>query len=154
MTVTNHVLAGALIGLVVKEPAFALVLAFCSHFVLDSLPHFGYKGNSGYTEALRHKITYIVGIFTLITTVFVIFILIINQLWLALAAGMVAALPDAIGLYNYLRYEKYSHKAKGLIKILHVQFHRKIQWCERPWGVYIEILTFIGLLTLLLTIVY
>ena len=41
---TNHMVTGAVIALVVKQPALALPLAFLSHFVLDALPHYGERG--------------------------------------------------------------------------------------------------------------
>jgi hypothetical protein len=41
MLVTNHVLSGAAVGALVGEPALALPLGVASHFVLDSLPHWG-----------------------------------------------------------------------------------------------------------------
>lgn len=153
MTITNHILAGALIGLAVKEPVLALPLAFGSHFVMDAMPHFGYKGNRGYGEALKHRLSYWVGIISLITTVLVVALLIFNQLWLALAAGIVAALPDLLGIYNYRKYEKHSQQAHGMLKAAHVQFHRAIQWCERPWGVYVELVTFASLFLLLFKLI-
>jgi len=42
--VTNHVLSGALIGAVVRRPAAAFALGVASHFALDALPHWGWKG--------------------------------------------------------------------------------------------------------------
>jgi hypothetical protein len=153
MTVTNHILAGALIGIAVKEPALALSFAFGSHFVMDALPHFGYRGNKGYVEALRHRLSYWVGIISLLTTLPVVALLVFNQLWLALAAGIMAALPDVLGIYNYRKYERHGRKAHGILKVVHVQFHRAIQWCERPWGIYVELITFVVLLFLLLQVV-
>lgn len=41
MLVTNHVLSGALIGALAKRPAAAFASGVGSHFVLDSLPHWG-----------------------------------------------------------------------------------------------------------------
>lgn len=41
MLVTNHVLSGALIGAVVRRPAAAFTTGVGSHFVLDSMPHWG-----------------------------------------------------------------------------------------------------------------
>jgi hypothetical protein len=41
MLITNHVLSGALIGTVVRRPVPAFVLGAASHFVLDTLPHWG-----------------------------------------------------------------------------------------------------------------
>ena len=64
MTITNHLLAGSLIGLTVAQPALAIALAFASHFVMDALPHFGYAGQKGYSEVLKHRLTYVVAAFT------------------------------------------------------------------------------------------
>ncbi len=41
MLVTNHVLAGALIGNASSGPVSAFVLGVASHFVMDSVPHWG-----------------------------------------------------------------------------------------------------------------
>lgn len=41
MLVTNHVLSGAGIGAAVRRPVPALAIGVASHFVLDSLPHWG-----------------------------------------------------------------------------------------------------------------
>ena len=41
MLITNHVLSGAVIGAVSGEPRRALAVGFASHFLLDSVPHFG-----------------------------------------------------------------------------------------------------------------
>lgn len=149
MTITNHILAGSIIGIIIKEPVLAVPLAFTSHFIMDTLPHFGYSGNKGYPEVLKHRISYFVGFGDFTLAIGVIFILIANNLWFPLICGIVATLPDAFGLYNYLAYEKKGQFASGILKIFHVQFHRKIQTLERPWGIYIEIAVFITLLSAL-----
>ncbi|MFL6116191.1 MAG: metal-dependent hydrolase [Catenulispora sp.] len=41
MLVTNHVLSGAVIGVATRRPLPAFLLGVASHFVLDSLPHWG-----------------------------------------------------------------------------------------------------------------
>lgn len=41
MLVTNHVLSGAVIGAAVRRPVPAFAIGVASHFVLDSLPHWG-----------------------------------------------------------------------------------------------------------------
>lgn len=146
MTITNHVLAGSIIGLVLADkPVLALVLAVASHFAMDALPHFGYPGRKGYVEVLQHKLSYQVGVATAVTTVAVVLFLILKAEWFALLAGIVAALPDTLGVYNYLRYEKHDRRATGPLKRVHINFHRVIQRYERPWGVYIEIPIFLAL---------
>ena len=41
MLITNHVLSGALIGLLAPDVTRAFGRGFVSHFALDSVPHFG-----------------------------------------------------------------------------------------------------------------
>ncbi len=41
MLITNHVLSGAVIGMVSDDVVSAFVRGFGSHFVLDAVPHFG-----------------------------------------------------------------------------------------------------------------
>lgn len=145
MTITNHILAGSLIGLTVVNPALAVILALASHFVMDVLPHFGYAGRKGYSEALKHKLSYVVAVATLITSLGVLLFLALHGEWFAIFTGLVAASPDVVGLYNWLGYEKHGRKASGWLEIVHVKFHRAIQWCERPWGVWVELMIFVVL---------
>jgi hypothetical protein len=42
---TNHVLSGALIGALARRPVPAFAAGVASHFVLDSLPHWGQWGS-------------------------------------------------------------------------------------------------------------
>lgn len=149
MLITNHVLAGSVIGLTVKEPTLAIIVAFLSHFLMDALPHFGYPGRKGYPEALKHRLSYIVGFVTFFSTLLLILFLITSNMWFALICGIVAASPDFAGWYNYAIYERKGDLAKGILKLFHVQFHRAIQKFERPWGIYIEGLVFVILLSML-----
>ena len=41
MLITNHVLSGALVGAVAPTPATAFIAGVASHFVLDTIPHWG-----------------------------------------------------------------------------------------------------------------
>lgn len=146
MSLTNHALAGSIIALVVNEPLIALSLAFASHFLLDALPHFGYPGNKGYGEAIKHKLSYIVTGVDVVLLVLVLGALALTGNGLAVMAGLVAAAPDAIGLLNFLIYEKHGRKPGAFFKVFHVKFHRAIQRYERPWGIWVEVAAFVGLL--------
>jgi hypothetical protein len=42
---TNHVLSGALIGALVRDPASAFTAGVASHFVVDAVPHWGNWGS-------------------------------------------------------------------------------------------------------------
>jgi hypothetical protein len=43
---TNHVLSGALIGALVRDPASAFTAGVASHFVVDAVPHWGNWGST------------------------------------------------------------------------------------------------------------
>ena len=52
MLIVTHLFVGGLIGLLVQDPWQAGLLAFASHFLLDSIPH----GDTHFAEALHdHK---------------------------------------------------------------------------------------------------
>jgi hypothetical protein len=44
--ITNHVVAGAFIGMVVPRPAHAFGVGVASHFVMDAMPHWGHPTHS------------------------------------------------------------------------------------------------------------
>ena len=45
MLLTNHVLSGALIGALARRPRPAFAVGVASHFVLDTMPHWGQWGS-------------------------------------------------------------------------------------------------------------
>lgn len=58
MLVTNHVLAGALIGALVKRPVPAYLLGVASHFALDVVHHWGGVGREQFMRvAVRDGLT-------------------------------------------------------------------------------------------------
>ena len=149
MTATNHAAAGALIALTVNKPILALPLAFLSHFVLDAFPHFGYEGNRGYGEAFKHKLTYIVILLDIVGLMLLLWA-VAGKGWLVYVAGIVALSPDLLGLYNYFGIDrKHKDPSQFIINKLHRKFHRQIEWCERPWGIFIEIVIAIILIGLI-----
>lgn len=145
MTTSNHILAGTLIAVTVKEPALVIPLAFLSHFLLDAIPHYGYDG-SGYEEAMKHKLTYLVEALGLIGIV----LLLMTGLYgwnLALLASIIAVSPDIEWPYRYLFFER---KHLEPPRTLLTDIHKKVQWCERAWGIIPEVLFFTGGYLLLL----
>lgn len=91
MLVTNHVLSGALIGAATGRPGVAFVAGVASHFVLDSLPHWGDWGDDKslfMRVAVRDGLTGLAVMGTLAAVA-------PPQVRLAVIAGMAgAALPD------------------------------------------------------------
>lgn len=153
MTITNHLLAGTLIGLTVSQPELAIVLAYSSHFAMDAIPHYGYPGGhdfiSSIIEQRKHKLTYPIVILTTITFIALLVFIIYKHQYFALIAGLVAVLPDGFLVYNHYFYERREKEMKGPLAYLNLKFHGRIQF-ERPWGVITEAIAAIGLFVLLL----
>ena len=62
MLITNHIVAGAVIGAVVRRPARAFGLGVASHVVMDALPHWGHPEYSVFI-----KVAVVDGLFGLAT---------------------------------------------------------------------------------------
>jgi hypothetical protein len=92
MFITNHVLSGALIGLVApRRPAKVALVAVGSHFVLDSVPHWG----SEHDDAKFRKVAIVDGLIGL-ATMRAVMGAVPRGTRLAVLAGMLgAAFPDA-----------------------------------------------------------
>jgi Na+-transporting methylmalonyl-CoA/oxaloacetate decarboxylase beta subunit len=127
MTGFNHALTGAAIGLAVQQPLLVIPLAFLSHFILDSLPHFDHPL---YTFGSKHAWKlYIIDALIAVTGV-ILTILYAPALLLPITLGAVfAVLPDAT-LVHYYTKGKPSHWFHN--------FHLGVQWFEKPIGILVE----------------
>ena len=143
MTISNHLLVGATIATVVKEPLLALPLAFASHFALDALPHFGYN-NGGYAALFKHRLTYVMMVLDVVgvTLIALTFDLAQPLVWLC---AFLALLPDVEWPYRYFLFER---RGKTPPTTILTNFHNQAQWCERQWGFWVEIVFFIAVLLL------
>lgn len=151
MTASNHFIAGALIAGIVKQPILALPLAFASHFVLDALPHFGYSGHKGVGDGLKHRMTLLIVIFDVITWVALLYVLRNESGWIY-AAGFAAISPDLAWVYRFIIKEKRGKLPPPPTNLFN-SFHQRIQWCERPWGIVIELGWFVLLFSALIRLV-
>ncbi len=138
MNTLNHSATGAIIAIAAANPVIALPLAFVSHFVLDALPHNGYPGGGGYGEALEHRRrTFLTLAGYDLVGVALLAYLLFGQPWFVWAAAFLAVSPDLKWPYRYWFFERKGNEppeADWLTK-----FHKWVQWCERPWGILIEI---------------
>jgi hypothetical protein len=146
MTTSNHVYAGAAIAMAVKQPALALPLAFLSHFVLDALPHYGREGIHNFKGIFKHRTTVALESLNLLAIPFLIY-LTWNQSWWVWLAAIVAISPDLSWVYRYLRFEWYGLDLPD-IGSWFTRFHLAIQWCERKWGILLELPMLLGLVLL------
>jgi hypothetical protein len=146
MTVSNHVVVASLIAVTIKDPAIVLPLAFLSHYILDALPHFGYPGHGGYNEGIKYKPTYVMEGFNLIGIVILLFTVHFS-VWVVTAAIILSLLPDFEWPFRYIFFERKGLKPPNTIT---ARFHQKIQWCERWWGIFVEVGFFVVIYTVFL----
>lgn len=133
MTATNHAITAANIALATKS-WWAVPIALVSHFVLDALPHFGEPGIE-----YRHSKFKLVASFDLVLFIgtFLLVLATANQyIWVVLASGFMAVIPDSVWFYRYYLEHKLG-QLPSRNKL--TDFHAKIQWGERSWGWIIEI---------------
>jgi len=164
MTATNHALTGAVIALVIKQPILAVPLAFVSHFVTDLVPHYNPPGMTrdkfqNYSESWSEKLAYkpfrfIFGMDMLLFVLVLSSAFFITHSSVSAFSSVAAASPDFVGGFEYLANSLLGYKAKksGFWAKL-ADFHvRRLQWMERPWGIYVEIGWFAAMLSLILKI--
>jgi len=137
VTGINHVVTGSLIAAVLPQPLLAIPLAFLSHFVLDTLPHYGHEHDERYwlTRAYT-KVLIADGILT--AGFFIALLALTPANWMLLfACGVAGLLPDILWIPYYLHDLKHpeSKERHPVSKLL-----KRIQLGERPWGIYVEIL--------------
>ncbi len=149
MTATNHVTTGALFATATINVLpwwLVLPLAFCLHFLLDALPHFGDKDDPGKS---LHRLRWLLPLdaFVAAMILLVIFLLRPEQWPVIIASGVLCASPDLWSAKRYALYLK-----SGDISLKHdwfAQFHHNIQHYERPWGAWVEGFWFAGVIGLL-----
>jgi hypothetical protein len=138
MTATNHGLVGSTIAITLHNyPVLAITIAVISHFLLDSIPHFG-DDNMDLKGSKFKKILSLDAIIAVIST------LILALVWqqyffLVIFCAFAAASPDLMWIY----YVYINPKLRLVHKI--PRFHTWIQWSQTPKGAYIEVMWFLGL---------
>ena len=137
MTGFNHTLVGISIAAAVLQPVLAPLLAFASHFVLDALPHFG-QARWLPTWSKRFIWMLVIDAVLCFGALALGIILFPDIWWLVALCAFAATLPDF--LWNLQKFAP---------KHWFFRFHTRIQWGERPWGLWIELpfgLMMVGLL--------
>jgi len=131
--ITNHVLAGAVIGLVApRRPAKVALVAVGSHFVLDSVPHWGIDD-----DARFRKVAIVDGLIGL-ATMRAVLGAVPRGTRVAVLAGMLgAALPDADK-----PMDMFFHRSPFPLQV--DRFHQRIQR-ESAHGIRTELRAALGL---------
>lgn len=148
MTGLNHGMTGAVIALVVKNPAAAVPLAFLSHFVQDMIPHWDYGVRrvgdpNGNFFTRRFNLSLLADFLLSVGMMILLAFLFPAHKWLIWGCMVAAASPDLMWAY-YRLYRQ--HIKRG--KVIHLdplaRLHAKIQWSQTGAGLIVEILWFIS----------
>lgn len=145
MTVTNHMMTGAVIAAAVQRPLLAIPLAFLSHFAIDMLPHYGYghipphlRDKQKNFLAKQTLDTY----FALALFWLVPYMLRNHVTPVVTALCMLAsAVPDFVWAIEYIMAQPH-RRGTYRERSWFTRLHKAIQWCERTWGIYVELAWF------------
>lgn len=143
MTGLNHATTGIAIALLVKNPLLAPLIAFGSHFLLDMVPHFGHPKLASGNKELRWYIIAEAASMTLVTVAAML--LFPQQFFIIGLCAFVAFAPDIIWFFTYFR--PHSRVVARLNRF--ISFSQKIQWYEKPPGLAVEAVYFVGLVWLI-----
>lgn len=123
-------------------------LALLSHFTQDAIPHFGYAGHGGYKQALKHRMQKAMMLADPVAFIpFLAILLGHHASFWVYAAAFLALSPD---FHDFIAYFVFHKQIKDF---RFSRFASFIQWCERPWGVAVEIIWYVGGSWLLLTLI-
>lgn len=137
MTATNHGLFGSTVAMTLHNyPTLAIFLAIASHFMLDSLPHYGDDKLNLHGKKFYKILTSDAA--TAVFTTLAVALVWQQYFFLVIACAFAAASPDLMWVY-------YEYINKPLSKV-HVvpRFHSWIQWSQTPKGAYVELIWFVG----------
>ncbi|PID30619.1 hypothetical protein CSA80_00835 [Candidatus Saccharibacteria bacterium] len=139
MTATNHALTGAALGLTIANPWLAVPAAFLSHFVLDAIPHFGFKGAKTDAEVLpkRWFKRLLMAEACMCFLIVAVLAAVQPEGWfVAAGCAFVATSPDLYSLPRFLYENGWASAAPR--QNWFRRFHRAIQ-TERVWGASVEL---------------
>lgn len=137
MVLMPHLLVGATIATNIKFLPLALGLAFLSHYLLDSLPHWEYSIKNIQQKLWKKSLPEFLKIFLDISFGSFLVFIISKNLVLAGAGGFFAILPDGLVILGLIFPNR-------LLKI-HSNFHQKIHFPKNKkaplfWGIFSQFL--------------
>lgn len=133
MTATNHAMTGAIIGLTVANPLVAVAAAFASHFILDTIPHFGLGPD--FVKSKAFKCYLVIDALLCVALVVVLYVTHREYWFVPALAAFAAASPDLWSIKRFFIANTSDDYRPGLV----ARFASKIQWFERPIGGVVEI---------------
>jgi len=136
MTFTNHAVTGALVAAAINYPPISLPAALASHFVIDAIPHWKYR------PPVRYKKPIVVIDALAVICLLALFSATVNaSAWLIILGGLLGSLPDVMWLPAGLKNKDVPMNRPTILHYLR-RFHTWVQWNEKPFGKYIEVVWF------------
>ena len=140
MLLTNHVLTGIYLGLVIDEPAVLLPVAVASHLAMDVTPHFG-PPPAGHRSADFHdRFFLVIGSMDFLASLVVTASFCVarpDRAGHVLLGAFGAALPDLTYIPVIVLGERAYRIIPGLRRLIK-GFLAPIQWYEKPPGLATE----------------
>lgn len=144
MRAINHALTGALIGLSVSQPAIAMPAAVISHFICDSIPHYGedltVMPAEQWLKTRKFRLILYADAFLCFGLVVLLMVKQPAHWWLPAACAFLAAGPDLLSFNRFARITADKTWRPSAFS----KFATGIQWFERPIGVAVEVAWFAG----------
>lgn len=131
MTGLNHGLVGGLIGKFVPLPLIAPA-ALASHFLLDTLPHYGID----HKQRDRSKFWKVFFIIDALATLSLGIYAIQARHYAMFLGGLFATMPDYLWVGRVIKTRSFNLSTHGN---WFSRWHASIQKFERPWGLWIEL---------------
>ena len=146
MTGLNHAVTGATVAAAINRPILALPAALASHFLVDMIPHWNYKVHGGVKGRIK---VMTVDLFLSLSLLVVLALTVNAQPWIVFAGGILAISPDIMWLEFFLTGRpSIKGNPRRLINKVR-QFHMWIQWSETSWGIIVEAIWFVLMLSLI-----
>jgi len=146
MTGLNHAVTGATVAAAINRPLLALPAALLSHFLADMIPHWNYKVPGGVNGRIK---VMVVDLILSLTLLAVLALTVNAQPWVVFVGGLIAITPDVMFLEFFLTGRPtIKGSQQRLINRLR-RLHLWIQWSETSWGILVEAVWFILMLSLI-----
>lgn len=148
MTATNHALTGAIIGLSIANPVIAMPAALLSHFVLDSIPHYGSEDSDKAIKTKAFRDYLIIEALLCFTLVVIIATRQPYHWQYGCLGAFLGASPDFLWIRRFITVRR----GKNWISKGFDKFAADIQWFAKPIGAVVEIAWLIGAIIILIPI--
>lgn len=136
MILLVHILFGAAIGSVVKSIPIAIILAFLSHYFLDSLPHIEYPIENIEKKQWRKAIPDVLRVVLDFCLGALLILLFSSNKPVIYACSLAAILPDGFMGLNNLLPNKLSNSNGGIHQKTHFLIDKKIPIF---WRIFIQV---------------